>query len=63
MGGTPVVLLLVGLVFPITLIALAVVFDVAVVCWAAYRLLHDRIVPRVARVVHSHHWMPHTSHR
>ena len=54
MGGTPVVLLLVGLVFPISLILLAVLFDVVVLCWAAYRLMHDRLIPRFSRMVHSH---------
>lgn len=63
MGGTPIVLALVGLVLPITLILLAVVFDLAVLLWAAYRLWHDRLGPRIVHALHAHHWMPHVVHR
>jgi len=62
-GGTPIVLALVGLVFPIALILLAVLFDLVVLLWAAYRLTHDRVMPAVLHTLHSHHWMPHLSRR
>ena len=63
MGGTPIVLALVGLVFPIALILLAILFDLAVLVWALYRLAHDRIMPRMTHALRSHHWMPHVVHR
>jgi hypothetical protein len=63
MGGTPIVLALVGLVFPIALILLAILFDLAVLLWAAYRLWQDRLMPRVRRTLHSHHWMPRFVHQ
>jgi hypothetical protein len=63
MGGTPIVLALVGLVFPIALILLAVLFDVLVLLWALYRVTHDRVMPAMRHAMHSHHWMPHLSHR
>ncbi|HEY5060052.1 MAG TPA: hypothetical protein VII52_00890 [Gemmatimonadaceae bacterium] len=47
MEGTPFVLALVGLVFPIALVLGAILFDIAVLLWAAHRLWHDRVVPRV----------------
>ena len=59
MGGTPIVLALVGLVFPIALILMAVLFDLVVLVWAAYRVTHDWVMP----AMRSHHWMPHLSHR
>jgi hypothetical protein len=55
MGGTPVVIALVGLVFPITLILLAIVFDVAVLCWVAYRWLRGRMAT-VAHSAHGQYW-------
>jgi hypothetical protein len=58
MGGTPIVIALVGLVFPITLILLAVLFDIAVLCWAAYRWLRGRLEP-IAHAAHAQLWPPH----
>jgi hypothetical protein len=63
MGGTPIVLALVGLVFPIALILLAVLFDLLVLLWALYRLTHDRVLPALRHAMHSHHWLPRLSHR
>ena len=37
MGGAPVVILLVGMVFPILFLLLAVLFDVAATLWLLYR--------------------------
>lgn len=51
MAATPVVIFLVGLVIPILLIACAILFDVAVLIWAAHRLWHDRLAPNFARVL------------
>ena len=50
MGGAPIVIPLVGLVFPIILLLLALLFDAAVVTWAGYRLWKDRVWPRLALV-------------
>lgn len=47
MGGAPLVIPLVALVIPITLLLFAVVFDVAVLVWAAYRTWHDRLYPQL----------------
>jgi len=45
------VVLLAGLVFPITLLLAAIVFDIGVVAWAIYRYWTDRLSPAFARVV------------
>lgn len=42
MGGAPLVLALVGLVFPIGLLLLALLFDVVSTCWLVFRFWHDR---------------------
>lgn len=47
MGGAPLVIPLVALVIPIGLLLFAIVFDVAVIAWAAYRTWHDRLYPRI----------------
>lgn len=44
-----IVLMLVGLVVPITLLLAAVVFDVGVLLYALYRLWTDRMLPQLAR--------------
>ena len=62
MGVTPIVIALVGLVFPITLILLAILFDIAVLCWAAYRWLRGRLGP-VAHDVYAQLWPPHIAVR
>jgi hypothetical protein len=49
MEGTGFVLALVGLVVPIALVLGAILFDIAVLLWAAHRPWHDRVVPRVSR--------------
>lgn len=61
MGAAPLVLLLVGMVFPILLVLLAVLFDVLAVIWVVYRLWHDewsvslwRSLHRVGHVSHGH---------
>ena len=41
MGGAPLVLALVGLVFPIGLLLLALLFDVVSTCWLVFRFWHD----------------------
>ena len=53
MEGTPFVLALVGLVLPIALVLCAILFDIAVLLWAAHRVWHDRVVPRVLRAIPS----------
>jgi len=40
----------VALVFPIGLLLLAVLFDIAVLMWAANRTWHDRLWPGILRV-------------
>jgi hypothetical protein len=47
MGGAPLVIPLVGLVFPIALLLLAILFDLAVLAWAAYRVWTGRLLPRL----------------
>ena len=54
MDATPVVLLLVGLVFPIALVICAILFDVLVLMWAAHRVWHDRVVPGMSQFVMLH---------
>jgi hypothetical protein len=50
MGGAPLVIPLVALVIPIALLLFAIVFDVAVLVWAAYRTWHDRLYPRLVLI-------------
>jgi len=38
-------------VIPISLLICALLFDVAVLIWAAHRVWHDRVVPGIVRVV------------
>ncbi|HEY2377383.1 MAG TPA: hypothetical protein VGH98_15505 [Gemmatimonadaceae bacterium] len=61
MGGAPVVIVLVGMLFPIFAIILAILFDVLVTLWLLYQLWHDewsvqlwRGIRRIARVPHWH---------
>lgn len=61
MGGAPVVILLVGLVFPVVLLLLAATSGVLTALWAVYRLWHDewsmsvwQAVRFVARLPHPH---------
>lgn len=49
MDGALVVVPLVALVVPIALLVVALVFDVAIVAWAAYRFWHDDAAPRAWR--------------
>lgn len=42
MGGAPMVLVLVGLVFPILLLLSALVFDLVFATWLAYRWWHGK---------------------
>ena len=51
MGAASVVIVLVGLVIPISLLICALLFDMAVLIWAAHRAWHDRVVPNIVRVV------------
>lgn len=43
------VLLLIGLVFPITLLLAAVVLDLGVLLWALYRTWTDRMLPQLVQ--------------
>ena len=49
MGGALIVIPLVGLVIPILMLLLAVVFDLAVLMWTVYRLSHDHVRPTLLR--------------
>ena len=51
MGATPIVLVLVGLAFPIGLLLAAILFDLAVLIWAANRVWHDRVAPGTMHIV------------
>jgi hypothetical protein len=55
MGGVAIVLVLAGLVIPISLLLLAVVFDAVVVAWALFRAWHDNVSPRIMSAVHGAH--------
>jgi len=56
MGGAPVVIALVGLVFPIALILAALVFDAVILAWALYRLLHNHMGRPFALAAHALRW-------
>ena len=49
MEGAAVVLVLAGLLIPISLLVLAVIFDAVVVVWALFRAWHDNWSPRIER--------------
>jgi hypothetical protein len=42
MGAVGLIIVLAGMVVPIVLLLATLLFDIAVVVWAAYRLWHDR---------------------
>lgn len=42
MGGAPLVLALVGLVLPVGMLLLALLFDVVATCWMVFRFWHER---------------------
>lgn len=50
MGGAPLIIPLVALVIPIALLMFAILFDVAVLLWAAYRTWQDRVRPQLLLV-------------
>lgn len=50
MVGAGLILILAGLVAPIALIVLAVVFDLALLAWMAFHTILDRLTPIVAAV-------------
>ena len=60
MGGAPVVILLVGLLFPVLLLLLAALVDVLVVLWVTYRMWREEWSLTVGRairhVVHVSDW-------
>ena len=58
MGGAIVVLVLAGLLVPISMLLLAVVFDAFVVAWALFRVIHDDWSPRIRSAFHHVHF-PH----
>ena len=64
MAGAAVVIVLAGLVLPITLLFAALIFDAFMVAWIAYLFWHDHWRPQIARSLkHSAstvwHWVPH----
>lgn len=50
--GVALLIVLVGLVIPITLIGAALVFDAGVLAWATYREWHDIVQPRLSALMH-----------
>ena len=50
MIGALLVGMLVGLVLPITMLLGALLFDVVIVLWVAFRLWHDDVSPRLTRL-------------
>jgi hypothetical protein len=59
MGGAPVVILLVGLLVPITTLILAALLDAVVLLWVIYRLWHDEWSVSLGRLVHGLAHVPH----
>ena len=60
MGAAPLIILLVGMVFPIAMLILAIVIDAFVMLWLLYSFWHDewsvRLWQGVRRSVHVAHW-------
>jgi hypothetical protein len=56
MEGAAVVLVLAGLLIPISLGLLAVIFDAVVVVWALFRQWHDNWSPRIMRAARGVHF-------
>ena len=52
MGGAPIIVPLVALVFPIALLLAALVFDVVLVCWALVRAWRSNAHPHLLWFVH-----------
>ena len=59
MGAAPLVILLVGMVFPIAVLILAIVIDSLVAVWLLYRLWHDEWSVRLWQAVRRHAHVPH----
>ncbi len=52
MGGAPIIVPLVALVFPIALLLAALVFDVVLVCWAVLHAWRSNPHPRLLWFMH-----------
>lgn len=52
MGGAPIIVPLVALVFPIALLLAALIFDVVLVSWALVRAWRSSAHPWLMRFVH-----------
>ena len=52
MGGAPIIVPLVALVFPIALLLAALVFDVVLICWAVVRAWRSNTHPWLERFTH-----------
>jgi hypothetical protein len=50
MGAALLVIPLVGLMIPIMMLLLAIVFDLGVLAWALYRISYDHLRPMLVRV-------------
>jgi hypothetical protein len=59
MEGAPVVILLVGLAFPIAVLLLALVLDAVALVWVLYRLWHDEWSATLSRQLHRLGSVPH----
>ena len=62
MGGVLLVIVLGGLLLPISLLLAALVFDAAVVAWAAIEVTRRDVWPRLNRWAVSHHLGVHLPH-
>ena len=58
MGAAPLVILLVGMVFPIAVLILAIIVDSIVALWLIYRLWHDEWSVSLRRAVRPHAHLP-----
>lgn len=52
MGGAPIIVPLVALVFPIALLLAALLFDVVLVCWVLVRAWRANPHRRLIRLIH-----------
>jgi len=52
MFGAAVVIVLAGMLIPISMLVAAIVFDAAVVAWVVFHEWHDHWSPRLARLAH-----------
>jgi hypothetical protein len=63
MFGAAVVIVLAGMLIPISMLVAAIVFDAAVVAWVVFQEWHDHWSPRLARLAQRTPRNPHRAPR